>query len=309
MRSEGPVVAILCSDLHLSDKPPAARVGEACWFEAMERSLSQLRAYEKRYEVPVIVAGDLFDRWNPSSRLVNFAFKSLPQVVFAIPGQHDLRHHALDDLDATGYGTLAISGRITNVPYHVSLSTGSGVNLHAFPWGCDLCDLPQDAMSTGLNLAVVHRYVWSTTATSYTGASKADNVKSFMKQLKGYDAVVVGDNHKGFHLQHNKQTVFNCGGFMRRTSDQKSYVPQIGLLHADGQVSPIGLKLKDEVFAVTSIERNEAPDQIECGEVLEFLRSLDSDTSTDFVASLREYARHHKLSKAVVKLLRSFIQD
>ena len=40
------VVAILCSDIHLSHRPPACRTGERDWYEAMARTLDKLAAMD-----------------------------------------------------------------------------------------------------------------------------------------------------------------------------------------------------------------------------------------------------------------------
>ncbi len=87
-----------------------------------------------------------------------------------------------------------------------------------------------------LYLAVVHKYVWTNEKNCYPGAPPEQNLAVLKKQLEGYDAAVIGDNHKGFHTQVGQCTVLNCGGFMARKSDERDYKPGFGVLYDDGGI-------------------------------------------------------------------------
>src|SRR4051812_12555947 len=69
------VNSLWCSDIHLSHKPPIARSAEPCWYSAMQRQLDELRSVALELDVPIFVAGDIFDRWNPPPELINFAIR------------------------------------------------------------------------------------------------------------------------------------------------------------------------------------------------------------------------------------------
>ena len=47
------VIAILCSDLHLSHVAPVARSAENNWYAAMARALQELRELAEEHDVPV----------------------------------------------------------------------------------------------------------------------------------------------------------------------------------------------------------------------------------------------------------------
>ena len=110
-----PVVAIACSDIHLTLTPPAARAKEPDWFAAMLRPLNELRHLAKIHEVPIICGGDVFDTWRVPNELVNWAIQHLPEM-YSIPGQHDLPFHQIDDIDKSAYRTLEWVGVLKQLP-------------------------------------------------------------------------------------------------------------------------------------------------------------------------------------------------
>src|SRR5688572_18895632 len=95
-------IAILCADLHLTLRPPLCRADKN-WMLTQRDYLLQIRklqepAHLKNHleataKIPVICAGDIFDRWNPPPELVNFALRFLPNGMICVPGQHDLPNH------------------------------------------------------------------------------------------------------------------------------------------------------------------------------------------------------------------------
>lgn len=223
------VAGIFLADIHASLRPPLFRMAEPDWKEAMRRPLHEVRRIHEKTRAPVIIAGDVFDKPENPSELVNFMLKELPDC-YGIPGQHDLLHHRYADRHKTSYQVLVEAGRVRAIEPGVPLSIGS-LRLHGFPWGFDLCKLNMPPKSLVLDVAVVHAYCW-TPETGYQGASDEHRLRSRIQNLAGYDAIVFGDNHKGFLNQ--KLRTFNCGTFLRRKLDEMNYRPCIGLLLSDG---------------------------------------------------------------------------
>jgi len=86
MQSESKVIAIICSDLHLSLKPPVFRSDEPDWFAAMQRPLDEIRRLQKHYGCDVLCCGDVFNDWNSSAELINWAVERLPKMrLFSSP--------------------------------------------------------------------------------------------------------------------------------------------------------------------------------------------------------------------------------
>src|SRR4030042_1550393 len=98
-KKDDKVIALFCSDLHLSLTPPVFRSNEPDWLTAQQRPLDELRALQSKHQCPIFCAGDLFDKWyggpkEHACELVNWAIKHMPYM-HCIPGQHDLPEHDL----------------------------------------------------------------------------------------------------------------------------------------------------------------------------------------------------------------------
>lgn len=109
-------MAVLCGDLHLSEKAPVARWREKDeWYGAMARALDELSELSRSYASPIICAGDVFDRWKASPALIHFALTNLPVDMHCIPGQHDLPYHSLENMNESAYGVLVKAGKIEHL--------------------------------------------------------------------------------------------------------------------------------------------------------------------------------------------------
>lgn len=187
------VVAILCSDIHLSIKPPVCRSIDVDWFDTMAYYLTQLNNLAEEHAAPVICAGDIFDKWNAPAELINFALAYLPDEMYAVPGQHDLPAHNYDEMNRSAYGTLVEAGKIINLEPGKPQYDGD-LALHGFPWGTPITPL-REKDEDFIHLAVIHQYAHKGKSTSYPGAPADCHVKHLLKQLDGFDAAVFGDNH------------------------------------------------------------------------------------------------------------------
>lgn len=294
-------IAILCSDIHLSLKAPVARSGEPDWLEAQARPLRELkRLSEDNDQAPILCAGDIFDRWNSPPELINWAIENLPEL-YAIPGQHDLPLHSLDLLNKSAYMTLVKAGKIVDLKPNTTMGMDC-LYVEGFPWGTPLKAVGE---STGIDVsegrikaALVHRYLWSEGA-SYPGASEDAHIKNFLKEVEGWDVVVVGDNHKGF-LSNRSPKVFNCGSLMRRKADEIDYKPQVGLLYEDGTLTPHYLNTSADIISGTEVRK--AEEDMELKEFLEELGKLQ-DSTLDFTEAMKAAMDAKKVSPAVRALV------
>lgn len=278
-------VALLCSDLHLSHTPPAARSAEPDWYAAQKRVLDEV----KDWNLPVLCAGDIFDRWNSPAELINFALECLPDGMICIPGQHDLPNHRLDEIQRSAYWTLVKAGKIKNLYYHEWYEAGDfRAVLHPYPWSVDV--EPTEKSST-FKIAIIHAYIWKS-GYSYPGADENKHVIKYqMERLAGYDVAVFGDNHKSF-LDGN---VFNCGTMMRRKIDEMDYRPNVGILHDDGSIKLHYLDTSKDQF----IDVDE-PKQVlaDTREFIRELKLLDQD-SLDFREAVHRFLDQQDVSPGV----------
>lgn len=244
------VIAVLCSDLHFSLRSPSFRSLEPSWLDAMQRPVDEMRAVAEKYNCPIVCAGDIWDKYSVAPEVINWAIKNLP-VMYAVPGQHDLPNHRLDDIRKSAYYTLCAAGTIVNLeePYKLGYLT-----LYPFPWGAEVKPIQNDKKD-GVHLAVIHRYIWKNEKTSYYGAPEEKKSTCYVSMLEGFDSAVFGDNHIGFTTFVGQCVVMNCGTFMVRKADEVLYKPQIGLLYEDGDIVPHFLDTSKDVYVDYSFSK------------------------------------------------------
>lgn len=300
------IVAILCADLHLSHKPPVARSAEPNWFEAMKRQLEELTDLSKDMNAPIICAGDIFHKWNSPPELINFAIENLP-TMYAIPGNHDLPLHNYYDRHKSAYWTLVKAKIIIDISTTIRIE-GANHNkypdlvLHPFPSGFEVTPI-QKGNDSEINLAVVHDYIWVNDK-KYSGAPEDKRVGRRMKSFVGYDAMVWGDNHKGFIC--NK--IVNCGSFFRRNIDEISYEPMIGLLIKDGSIRRYKLDCSKDKFIDIGEITTLAEKGIETADFIKELVGLGKHL-IDFVAAVKEYCKRNNIDKTVESLIQEVMEQ
>lgn len=290
------VIAILCSDIHLSHKPPIARAAEESWYEAMARPLKQLRELAHKFDVQIICAGDIFNKYNPTPELINFAIENLP-LMLAICGQHDIRHHDLLSIRESALCTLMKAKRIISLNYYNNYWFHDDVVLHGFPWGVEL--KPVELEPNIMQIAVVHSYCWMRNR-SYPNAPKEQHVVHYQRKLKGFDLAVFGDNHNHFYHDVHKPNIYNCGCLIRRRFDEREYEPSVGLLYSNGHAERHKLDCSEDKWSDYTEIKVAAEAAIDMHQFISELDSLEND-SFDFVEAVKRHCKWNKISKRVLK--------
>lgn len=296
-------IAVLVSDLHFSHKPPVARSAHPDWYATMERQWDQVREVAEGVGIPVVVAGDVFDRWQNPAELVNFVIRLFRGLeVYAIPGQHDLPNHIYEDMYRSSYGTLVEAGAIVNVD-NPDFRAGDNLRIYPVAWGFDIWNC-KEHQSSEVCLLAAHRYVWLNERTCYPGAPPEQNIAVLKKQLQGYDAAVFGDNHKGFLTQTGNCNVLNCGTFIPRKSDERDYKPRFGLLMDDGTIEVVYLDTTRDKWIDPDDCIAEPSDDVDIEGLIGRLRSLGAD-SLDF----RDAVRRHMESTGTPGDVRTIVEN
>lgn len=272
------VLAVCCGDLHISEKP-SWRSPETDWFGAMARSLDEMNRVAEQYDVPVICAGDVTDRWYASPEVINFASRHLPKRVLCVRGNHDLPNHNHNEIHKSAYQTLVECGRIQDLrePFQIN-----GMVIHPFPYGTELKPL-ENPDPDFIHVAVVHKYIWKD-GHGHERATEDTRAIAYRELLKGYDVSVWGDNHQGFLIRSPRHTLINCGTFFRRKSDEKDYQPMIGLLWDDGNITPHFLDISEDKYLDKDVLKLEKP-KADASKALAGFRGLSQD-SLDFRAAV-----------------------
>jgi DNA repair exonuclease SbcCD nuclease subunit len=282
---------IVGSDLHLSHVAPISRAEKgSAWYDVMDRYLGQLLDIRKEHNAPCVLAGDIFHRWNSPPELINFSLSYL-HGCWTIPGQHDLPYHSLAEIKKSAYWTLVEAGCIHNLTKFQILGKNS---VYPFPFGTDIKkpesffddeSFNRKTAVKGLKIAICHRYAWRQ-GYSYPNAPEENHVMSLHQQLTGYDVAFFGDNHKGFINQPQGVCVIaNCGGFIRRNSDEYNYKPGVMLLYSDGTVERSLFNTKEDRL----IKEDKTRQPVKTKEFLSMLKEMDTD-DVDFRESLLKLA-------------------
>lgn len=309
-------IAILISDIHLSETPPRCRAGEPDWTEAQQRPLREIIRKADELEVDVICAGDIFHKWDPSPALINFALDELP-FMYAVAGNHDLPYHDPDREGESAFGTLVRAGKIKRLrtgerSYVGSHPSNPGLMAYGFGYGKKITP-PDDRREEIVRLAVVHAYIWHELLpdTSYPGAPPEATVGAFKTKLKGYDVALFGDNHSPFYAKCGKCIVYNHGNLIRRTVDECKRTPEYGILYSDGSIERKPLESAAEDVFEADIPDNDVDKMEEDLEAVEdFIRSINTsgEARFDYAQALERYLADNRVSDAVAKVLRRAVK-
>jgi len=296
------IIALFCSDLHLSHTPPIFRSNEPDWYAAMLRPIEELKRLQEKHDCVVFCAGDIFDHWSPPVELVNFAITNLPKM-FAIPGQHDLPNHNLKDIQRSAYWTLVESGTITNLlSINCPLLTVKGdsdFTFIGFPYGEPI--KPAKSSIEEKQIAIIHQYNWRPEHTRHPGASINQFVDQTRKEFDGYNLIVCGDNHHPWYSKPPLQFL-NVGTFMIRDANERNYKPQIGMLTNDGEIILHKLDTSKDVYLETT-EQKVKDDEMDFEELMQELNKL-GDAKHNFEKLALRYMQKHKTSEEIQRLIR-----
>lgn len=297
------VVAIACSDIHLCHTCPPARSNEGDWYFAMRRTCDQLKSLAQKYNVPVLCAGDIFDRWNSPPELINFAIRNLPNMI-AVPGQHDLPYHSNQDVHRSAFWTL-VEAKVIDpgegmTEYFPEYPENDNIQLHVFPWGLSEDIGFEFEKCSTLSIALIHAYI-GTREHSYPGAPVESMVSGWRDRLQGYDIAIFGDNHSGFITKAGKCTVVNCGCLIQRKSNERHYKPAVYLIYEDGSVEPHYIDTSQDKW----IDEKETKEEIVPTGLSEFLTELEEleEGSLDFREAIDRYIVDNDVDENVKQIL------
>lgn len=280
----------------------------AKWLTCQTTYLKTLARLRQAHRVPIIIAGDLFDKWNASPEAINAFLDGFSQNqntgVYAVKGNHDVPYGNVELTSKSAYDVLHKTNAIVNLSTKPH-SLGGELLVAGFGHGATGFNSVSsgDRRKYKVRLAVIHRYTHDEEH-CYPGAKPEDHVRVLEEKLiaEGYNCAVVGDNHKGF-LYEGKIPILNSGTLLRRRSDEISYQPCFGVLYENASIERVPLDCHYDVFAVgasglaSSVVPNEA-----VGEFLEVLESLGG-SFTKFADLVRRYCQTPDVHPKVKELM------
>lgn len=305
-------IAIAIADLHLSLLQPACRADKD-WMEVQAGYLQQVKEIAidpfrefgtpAPQKLPILCAGDIFDRWNAPPELINFALEHLPDGMLCVPGQHDLPLHRTDLMHRSGYGVLKAVKKIVDISetIHVvgPVDDVGEMAVHGFGWNQSIPPL-RSSKGNMLHVALMHRYVW-TVQSGYPGAPQSSHLVSLVKALKGYDVAVIGDNHNPFlKVLKNDCTALGCGTFIRRKTDEIRLRPSVGIICSDGTVARKPLDVTGDRFHEAAKDRPETAFNMK-----EFIESLEGlgEHGLDFRVAVENHLKTEDVTPQVKEII------
>lgn len=261
-------VAICISDLHFTLDKPRSRADQD-WKKTQEDYIAEvmhlsMNVRKDGWEVPILIAGDIFNKPDNPAELVNMVIEGFDGAnVYMIPGQHDLPYHNKDDTKKSSYGILDHIKTFRTVPHGDLLFATNKMVFSGFPWehdGYPDDDLLKDELLTNrIKIALLHEYVGMKGRTYDAKDKSLENVNRMSERFKGFDIVICGDNHKHFMYQKNKKSplIYNCGGFIPRNSDEKGNRSYVGIIYSDKTMSARKMSMNFDDKWVKNVEKEE----------------------------------------------------
>lgn len=277
----------------------------------MERQIQEVLDICEEHRVPLLIAGDLFDRWNSPPELINFAirqFESCSMPKYAVPGQHDLPYHKYDLLHRSAYGVLVEAGTIQNLRPGKPMGGESGLVVTGFPWGFPVKPPSVKPPEGCVNVALIHAFIWNGKETGFIGATDDTKLSAYRERLLGYDLALFGDNHKPFveaDTDRASCTVVNHGSFFRRTIAEVDMLPRVALIYSDGTVEPHAIDVSKDKFADVPPATSENIDMTALARRLERLGS----GQLDFAKVLRRLSTDKRVADDVREVINEVIAE
>ncbi len=307
------VDAILTADLHIMERCPECREPEE-FFAAQERKIEYLCGLQIKYECPIIIAGDVFDRWKSSPELI---FKTINQFtkflypIIAIPGQHDLPNHNLNEYHRSSLAVLEAAKLVTGVINHGRVTVSSDkftedmdFSIKLFPWGVPLTNYKTEwkklEKKNVPKIAVIHEGIYQEDA-PFPGCLWR-TAKKLLKNCSGWDLIVSGDNHKTFTEKNRETLLVNPGSFMRIRADQTDHKPCIFLWDSvKNKAVPEYLPIEKNVIKRNHIEIQKQRDD----RMTAFIDTLGEEDiiSLNYTDNVVHFLESHRISKRVQKII------
>ena len=293
------VTAIITGDIHLRDDQPVCRTDD--FLTTQTRKLKWLSELQRKYNCPILDAGDLFHHWKPSPALLRYAINNLPDGMITVPGNHDLPSHSMELYEKSGLAVLQAAGKVCVL---FDEPSGSRENVvYPFPWGVPIS--PRESSISERNIALCH-------VMTYQGRKPFPGCKdpgagALLRNTKGYDLIITGHNHMPFVVEDEGRLLVNPGSLMRTTAAQIDHKPRVYLYYAeDNTVEPVFAPIENNVITREHIDITEHRD----GRIDAFISRLSDEVETglSFEHNLESYFSKNRIRQGVQDLVWSAVK-
>jgi len=295
--------AVISADWHLRADRPRCRLDED-WEASQERIVIAIVAIAKKYNVPLVVVGDLFDSPTVPHRIVSMLLKHADDVdegVYILPGQHDLPYHQWKNVDSSAFGNL---WALTGSPWqHATGIRDVGALGGRELWG----DPP---LTTPDEIIFLHTLVFPS-AKDLPPNVEARTAGELLAEYPKAKWIFTGDYHRAFHYEKNGRHVVNPGCISRQAADFKDYHPQVWAVDTDaGSVEAVELPDTSADVVTDEYLRREEEREERITAFVETVKKSEGLT-LDFLANVESMLERNKktLSPGVVQTIRELMAE
>lgn len=205
--------AILCSDIHLRSTQPQCIKED--FLEIQYSQMKWLKDLQKKYDCPVLHAGDVFEKAENPSWLLSQALEFLPDKFYTCYGNHDLQFNNIKHRKKSSLYTLYKAGKINEI---IDGSWGTRPKVHNFE-------------IKGRKILILHEFVWYKEKPIFHNEDMC-SASGVLKKYHFADLVLSGDNHQKFIIKSNERLNVNPGNFLvEKLSD--TLAPSVYLYYTD----------------------------------------------------------------------------
>ena len=282
---------ILTADWHLREDTPTCFTGD--FQKEQWDAVDFISGLQKKYNCPVIHAGDLFHVWKSSPWLLTMTSQHIPDSFYSIVGQHDLPQHSMELLKKSSIYNLEKNNK-----------------LHILPF-CHWGQIPEDwkDYEGSINIGGPKVLVWhhlTYTSTPFPGAT-GGMVEGILRKYPQFDLIVTGDNHQSFTTEYKGRRLVNPGNLTRQVADQIDYKPRVALWYAkDNSIEWVYLPIQENVISRAHIEVKEQRDS----RIDAFISQLDGNWKAEmsFEDNLESFKAINKVRDSVMEIVYKAIE-
>lgn len=283
-------IAILTADIHITNSQPPARKDD--YKTALINKLRLIRNIAMEKGIPVLDAGDVFDKARPSPEVISMALENLPNPFITIAGNHDLAYHTNDLFNETALYSLTKANIGIKVLKPYETIVYGDMTITGFPYGFyDVSKIDESKLTGKINIALIH-------IMTYQGEKpypqcKDKSASELAELFNKFDLVVSGHNHQCFTAKMGKTTLLNPGSLMRSNAVQCDYIPKIWYLMEDGSLEYEEIEVDSSVISREHlVDKEETNERIEA--YVEILNKIDG-VSFSFENNLDKYIKENNI--------------
>jgi DNA repair exonuclease SbcCD nuclease subunit len=291
-KPEKNVVAILTGDWHLREDQPVCR--EDNHWDAQWQMVDWFCKLQKKYNVPIIHSGDVFDHWKPSPRLLGKTISCMPEQFYTVAGNHDLPQHNVELYEKCGLHVLEEAGTVNIL------------------WNGYWLQDPEEVMCPinigGVSLAVWHVMVWNGNTPPWPGCTDLSVDQMLAILPDEIDVLLTGHNHKSFQASADGKIVLNPGSPTIQSAAQIGEPRYAYLLCRTGGKITIDSLLIPEFGALYSTQHLDQKKEKDARyEAFISQLKMEGELELDFEANLERYFQQNKVKRNVRQLVMDYL--